>query len=236
LLVGVSAQCDYPSAARQIEGIGTFSRPNLEKIISLSPDIVFLTGLEQETIYHNLKKIGVRTIKVFPQDTAELFEDILTVGSVLDCSRAAEVLVAQLKADMKEVLISKKQGVAPSMMIQISNNPLIVAGNNSFVGKLGELAGGSNIAFDVPRVYSRFSLEVALERDPACIFITQRLDAKQLKTYISNNGLGHFQAVQDNFVFADIDPDVILRPGPRFVQGLRAMVEKINAVKERRGL
>ncbi|MBU1061339.1 MAG: ABC transporter substrate-binding protein, partial [Candidatus Omnitrophica bacterium] len=46
-IVGVSSFCDYPLKALEKEKVGTFSQPNIEKILSLRPDIVFCTGLEQ---------------------------------------------------------------------------------------------------------------------------------------------------------------------------------------------
>ncbi len=39
-IVGVSEQCDYPPEAALIEKAGSFIAPDVEKIVSLKPDLV----------------------------------------------------------------------------------------------------------------------------------------------------------------------------------------------------
>ena len=41
-LVGVTAHCDYPPEVDKIQRVGFFGKPNIEKILSLQPDLVLL--------------------------------------------------------------------------------------------------------------------------------------------------------------------------------------------------
>ena len=39
-IVGVSTYCNYPLKAKNKDKVGTFSQPNIEKILSLRPDYI----------------------------------------------------------------------------------------------------------------------------------------------------------------------------------------------------
>ena len=40
LVVGVTTYCDYPPEVQEVERIGGFTDPNIEKIVSLKPDLL----------------------------------------------------------------------------------------------------------------------------------------------------------------------------------------------------
>src|SRR3989338_8102906 len=72
-LVGVSTFCDYPPEVKSKEKIGSFSEPNIEKIVFLKPDLVLATGLEQADAVLKLKKMNINVFTVDPRNFEELF-------------------------------------------------------------------------------------------------------------------------------------------------------------------
>jgi iron complex transport system substrate-binding protein len=51
-VVGVTEYCDYPKGALRKEKIGGFQTVNVEKVVSLEPDLVFATGgIQKEIIF-----------------------------------------------------------------------------------------------------------------------------------------------------------------------------------------
>ena len=46
-LVGVTTYCDYPEAARKIQKVGDTQSPNIEAIIALKPQVVFVSTASQ---------------------------------------------------------------------------------------------------------------------------------------------------------------------------------------------
>jgi len=46
-IIGITQECNYPQTLQQKNIIGSFSAPNIEKIVVLEADAVLLTGMEQ---------------------------------------------------------------------------------------------------------------------------------------------------------------------------------------------
>jgi iron complex transport system substrate-binding protein len=222
-IVGVSSYCNYPLEAREKDKFGTFSDPNIEKIVSVKPDMVFATGLEQTQTVIRLKRLGVKVFVSDPKDVEGLFDSIIQIGQITGKEKESKALVENMRLRI-EAIKGKLKSVAkdkrPRVFIEIWHDPLMTAGPGSIVHEILILAGGENIAYDAPKAYSRFSSEVIIKRNPEVLILgymskvnTQELVSKRL-------GWQGIDAVRNKRIISDIDPDLILRPGPRIVQGL----------------
>lgn len=223
-IVGVTTQCNYPREAQSIEQVATFSgQANLEKITILNPDIIFSTGLEQSPTAQKLKKIGFKVVLVYPESLEQLFGSILEIGKLTDKQDQANALVENMRAEVvkiKHKLSKIPEQKRPKVFIEISPDPLITAGKGSFVDELIKCAGGVNIAYDTQRPYSQFSPELVIQRNPDFIILgymyTQKKDSMQQRI-----GWSEITAVKQGQVISNIHPDLLLRPGPRLIQGLK---------------
>ncbi|MFH0826318.1 MAG: cobalamin-binding protein [Candidatus Omnitrophota bacterium] len=230
-IVAVTSFCNFPEETKKIAKIGTFSEPNIEIIISLKPTIVFATGLEQTLVVSKLKKSGLRVVVSDPKNIAELFESLTQIGKETGKEEAAE----ELKENMLRRLeaVKAKAAVIPaekrvSVFIEIWHDPIMTAGPGSFVDELINLAGARNIANDAPRAYSRFSNEVIIERNPDVIILGYMDKANESTQLIKNRmGWQNIAAVKNDRIVKDIDPDLILRPGPRLVDGLERIYQSL---------
>ncbi len=226
MVVGVSSYCNYPKEVRKKGKIASFSKANIEKIISLKPDIVFTAGLEQGSIIKQLDDFGIKNITIDPKNPEELYKDIIRISTILGIRKEGEALVKNLKIDVFEIKHKIPKGKKPKVLIELWDNPLMVAGEGSFVGELIKLAGGENIAYDAPRPYSRFSPELVIKRNPDCIILGHsQKDA--LSNMYNRVGWSNINAIKSKKVYDDIDPDLILRPGPRFVIGINKIYERL---------
>jgi len=229
-VVGCDNSSDYPAAARRKEKIGSFDRPNIEKIVSLKPDIVFTTSIEQKPAVEKLVSLGLRVVVIYPKDIEGLCSDIERIGELTDRQKQAQDLSAHIiKETVKIKALTDKipQENRPGVFLEIWNDPVITAGSSSFVGQMIEAAGGRNIAYDAGRDYSRFSAELVLERNPDVIILAY-MDSSEIavENLKQRFGWDNINAVKTGRVYNDIDPDIILRPGPRIVEGLAKLYEK----------
>ncbi|MFH1640710.1 MAG: cobalamin-binding protein [Candidatus Omnitrophota bacterium] len=230
-IVAVTSFCNYPEETKKIAKIGTFSEPNIEIIISLKPTIVFATGLEQTPVVSKLKKSGLRVVVSDPKNIAELLESLTQIGKETGKEEAAEKLKESMLRRVEAV--KAKAAVIPaekrvSVFIEIWHDPIMTAGSGSFVDELINLAGARNIANDAPRAYSRFSSEVIIERNPDVIILGYMDKANESTQLIKNRmGWQDIAAVKNNRIVKDIDPDLILRPGPRLVEGLERIYQSL---------
>ncbi len=222
-IVGVSSFCNYPLKAQDKEKIGTFSQPNIEKILSLRPDIVFCTGLEQAPVISKLKQLDLKVYVSDPSNIEELFVSIKEMAALTNRDKDGSDLIDKMKINIKEVtseteLIPEKDRVR--VFVEFWNDPLMSAGRNSFVDELIVLAGGINIAHDVTRAYSYFSPEEVVMRNPDCIILAYMVNEDAAKVIKERLGWKEIRAVKNNRVYSDVNPDVLLRPGPRLVEAL----------------
>ena len=226
MLVGVSSYCNYPPDVKNKEVVGTFSDINIEKIIVLKPDIVFTTGIEQLPIKRKLDEFGIKNITISPKNKDELFRDIIVISNVLGKNVRGEELVNSIKNSLGEIQRKIPKGRKPKVMLELFNKPLMVAGTTSFVGEMIELAGGENIAYDTPRAYSIFSSEVVVERNPDCIILAHGSKGA-IEEVRKRAGWSNISAVKNGKIYDDIPPDLILRPSPRFAEGVSLIYERL---------
>jgi iron complex transport system substrate-binding protein len=103
----------------------------------------------------------------------------------------------------------------------------VTAGRGSFIDELITLAGGTNITYDTKRAYSYFSPEQVIKRNPDCIILAYMSNEKPLKIIGERLGWKDISAVKHNRIYNDINPDLILRPGPRLIEGLKELHKKL---------
>ncbi|MCX5701167.1 MAG: helical backbone metal receptor, partial [Candidatus Omnitrophica bacterium] len=138
-IVGVSSFCNYPGQAKSKAKVGDFSRPSIETIISLKPDYIFCTGLEQAPVIYQLRKLGLNVYVADPSSFDELFSSISKIGKITNKTKQAEALIVKMKADIKT--ITSKTELIPQdkkikVFIEIWHEPLMTAAKGSFVDEL----------------------------------------------------------------------------------------------------
>jgi len=229
-IVGVSSFCNYPEKAKTKEQVGTFSQPNIEKIVFLKPDYIFCTGLEQNTTIQKLNQLKLNTYVADPTNTEELLNTIREIGKLTGRQKQAGELTAKMNCDIDaasslsgKVAMKKR----PKVFLEFWNNPLMTAGKGSFIDELITLAGGVNIAGDLNRSYGYFSPEEVIRRNPDCIIVAYMVNDEPAKELSRRPGWDKVSAVKNKRVYADINPDIMLRPGPRFAQGVKELHQRL---------
>jgi len=230
-VIGVTTFCNYPPEVKNKGKIGTFSQPNVEDILFLNPDLTFATGLEQASIVQKLKQLGLKVYISYPSSLDELLNSIEEIGKLTNREKEAHDLTNQMKnkvGQIKRKVESIPEDKRPKVFVEIWHDPLMTAGSGSFVDELITLAGGINIAHDTPRAYCYFSPEQVIERNPDCI-IFGYMDEQLSQPGVRNRlGWNKIKAIRNNRLYNDINPDLFLRPGPRLIEGLEKIYQKLH--------
>lgn len=230
-IVGVSSFCNYPQEVKNKKVVGSFSEPNIEEIVSLKPDYIFCTGLEQAPIITKLRHLNLKVYVADPKNIKELFDSIIDIAKITGREEIAKNLISMIAEQIDAVKLKTKDislDKRPKVFIEIWHNPLLTAGKNSFVDELITLAGGINIASKVKRPYSIFSSEEVIKQNPDYIIITY-MDKEMPKKMLERRfGWNQISAVKNDRVYNDINSDLLLRPGPRIVEGLKELYKKLH--------
>jgi iron complex transport system substrate-binding protein len=223
-IIAVSSYCTWPARAKEKEKIGSFSNPNIEKIITLKPDLVMVTGMEQENIRSLLSSLGIKYISVEPKDIDELMSSIEQIGIITGSLTKAKTINKEIRDVLETIQIAVSETgdyPKPRVYMEIWHDPIMSPGRGSFVNDMITRAGGVNITSDIRRSYSRIDPEQIIFRNPEKIILAYMKPDIWVRENFSNRpGWRDIQAVKEKKIYTGIDPDIILRPGPRVSQGL----------------
>lgn len=224
-VVGVTTYCNYPPEVAGTERVGGFSNPSLERILALEPDLVLLTSHEQGALLSKLEGVDLPSFVVYPQSIAELAKVTREVGRLIGAREAA----AGLSQELEQLLETPAPSRRPRVFIEIGADPLMTAGDDSFVGEMIRLAGGENVAQGLPRRYAVINAERVITADPEVIIIAH--PAASRATVAERLGWEGIDAVRSGRVFDDIDPDLIMRASPRVAQGVAELRERMATAR-----
>ena len=220
-LVGRSDYCNYPEEASVVPSIGSLSEPNVEKILELQPDIVFVSEHMKEDIVKNLEDLGTEIVVISnAEDINGSYDIIKRVGDIINAKDKAQELVVSLAKEIEDISEKVKEHDMPKVyyVVGFGKDGDYTATGDTFVAQMLEAAGGANIAKDATGW--KYSLEKIIEQDPEYIFISQNYGMKE--EFELAEGYKELSAVKNNKVI-EIDDDLINRQGPRLAQGVRSL-------------
>ena len=91
-IVGVTNWCNYPLKAQQIEKIGDISPLNLEKIVSLHPDLILAHELNGAEAIDRLAAFGLPVLVLKPTDFGDIIAAVELTGQATGRAGAAAAL------------------------------------------------------------------------------------------------------------------------------------------------
>ncbi len=219
-VVGVTTFCDYPPEAITKEKIGDTVRPNIEKIIALKPDLVIVsTSSQLEQVVANLGALGIPVYVSNPRNLDGVLSSINGIGELIGEQARASELTANLRARIEAVKQITGSESRPRVLFILGTEPLITVGGGTFIDDLIARAGGLSISSDAGGEYPQYSLETAVAKQPEVIFISSgvELPARLKQTPAAEAGRVY-----------RLDDNLVLRPGPRVVDGLEQMAARIR--------
>ena len=231
-VVGVTEYCNYPEAAKTKPKVGGFSTVDIEKVVSLRPDLVLATQIHSKTIIPALEKLGLTVVALTPSSLTGVLDSITLVGKITGQSKEASELVKDLSTRIKAIA-DKTQKLSPAQRPRVFyvtwHDPLMTAGTGTLSNDVISQAGGQNIASDITGDKT-IDLETVINRDPEVIIVSVGMGTGEDSPwqYIkSESRLKNTQALLTDRVYK-IDGDLIHRPGPRIVEALEQMAQFIH--------
>lgn len=230
-IVGVTEYSYYPPEAQRKPKIGSYISINMERVLSLKPDLVIAT--KDGNPPHVVEMLDQSKIPVYvinPRTLDEIIHTIFELGNVVKVSGDIQKEIANLKERM-EVVSKKAKKMRPiKVFLQINIKPIITVGKDTLHNDIINRAGGINIFGDSGTAYPRISVEEVIRRAPEVILIS------------SMERDGHFEeakkewlrwdtipAVRNNRIYV-VDSDLIDRPTPRAVSGLEYIFNLLSGL------
>lgn len=228
-LVGVTTYSDYPPQARRIQQIGSYVHPDLERIVSLAPDLCLaIKDGNPRDVVSRLESFGIPVYAVDPRDLNGVMAALSAMGGLLNTEDTAGRIVADMHRRIRAVEDRVMQADhRPRVFFQIGVSPIVSVGTHTFIHELIVQAGGINVA-QGPVPYPRFSREQVLDLAPEVIIITS-----MARTAVFNQVKAGWQqwpdlpAVRNDRIFIQ-ESNLFDRPTPRLVDALEILARLIH--------
>ena len=228
-VVGVSDHCDHPPEVAGLPRVGSFLLPVVESVLALEPDLVITPPSPgNRNAVEALIRAGVAVEVVGEGTIADLRYAIARLGSRLAMGPEAGRLLARLDAELAALPGAGTEQSRPRVALVLTRRPLVLAGPDSYLGELIELAGGDNIATAAGGPWPRVAWEFLVASAPEVIIDLSMDGVGSTAALKAWRDHGELPAVAGGRVHAP-DTGLYARPGPRLGQAARGLAEMIGA-------
>jgi iron complex transport system substrate-binding protein len=231
-LVGCTIYCQRPPEAKRKEKVGTVIGINLEKIVSLHPDLILATSLTNPEAKEKLMNLGIKVIG-FPEakNFSEICKHFLELGKVVGKDKEAKNIIDTVKNKVDSIEMKIKGLPKLRVFIQIGARPLVTVTGDSFVNDFIEFAGGINIAKRLKNI--RYSRESVIKDNPdVIIIVTMGIKGEEEKEIWQRYKT--LKAAREDRIYI-VDSDLLCSPTPvSFAETLEKISQILHSEDEQK--
>src|SRR5579859_4035237 len=236
-IVGVDFYTNYPASVMKLPQVSDANgKYNIEQIVALKPDLVLSYGNLTQQYDSKLKSLGLNVVVLPVANFNQALQQILLVGRLTFTQDAASKLVGQLQQQIDQVKSVVTGTPAPKVMIELDYSTPgkpYVFGGGSFGDDLLIDANGTDIFHDNTsgQGYPQVSDEAVIAANPQYVILTE--DPKYgggPATVYKRPNWSNIDALKNKHVYY-VNSDLMSRPGPRLVEGLRCVAQLVHPDK-----
>jgi iron complex transport system substrate-binding protein len=233
-VVGVSSFDRFPPEIATIPKVGALLDPDLERILSLKPDLVVIYH-SQADLRTQLERARVPVHIYSHAGLAVVSKTLRSVGKRIGLAGAAGTLSATIESRIAEIRARSSRQARPRTLIVFGRENyalrgIYASGGVGFVHDMVTVAGGDNVFADIKREAVQATTELILARRPEVILelradpITPEVERKELAVW---KQLASVPAVTSGRVQIIADPRTVI-PGPRVVEGIETIAGRLH--------
>jgi iron complex transport system substrate-binding protein len=229
-VVGVSSFDKTPAEVATRPRVGALLDPDVERILSLKPDLVVTYG-SQEALHEQLARAGIAAFTYRHGgigDTLATLEEIGTRTGHGDAGREAAQL---LRARLTAVRMRVDGRPRPRVLLIFGREPgsirnVWASGGKGFLHELLDVAGADNVFADVDRENVQATSELLLARAPEVIveLQTERRAPESPSPWLALPGI---PAVKSGGIVT-LQGDQFVVPGPRLGAAAEALARALH--------
>ncbi|MEL7362139.1 MAG: helical backbone metal receptor [Bacteroidota bacterium] len=212
--------CNAPEAALALRPISTYPLDR-EALLAVKADLVIGTDqVNDPSVGDDLAPLSIPAFYLSFETLADVPRALRAVGDLLGTRDAAEAAAERFEARLGAALPAGPD--APRVLLLIGDDILYGFGRASYVHDLVARAGGRSITADLDGEGVTLSSEWVLTQAPEIIVVLAGTDYGVGDLRAAQPAWAEVPAVQDEAV-CGLDPDLIVRPGPRLAEGMSAL-------------
>jgi iron complex transport system substrate-binding protein len=220
----------YPPEASDIPDVSTFdSGVDIERVVSLEPDVVFAGGNfgTPPDAIERLRSLGVPVVVLYAPTVDAVFSDIELVGQAVGRADEAAAIVERMEAAFDETAEAVANEPKPRLFYELDATGAIYGpADRSFLAEMISLAGAQPITTGSPDKFD-IAVERLIEADPEVILLADAAFGMTADQVAARPGWDVMTAVKEGDI-RPIDDQTVTRPGPRLHLGLSLLAATIH--------
>ncbi|ARK30246.1 ABC transporter substrate-binding protein [Halalkalibacter krulwichiae] len=232
-VVGRSDWDNYPEEVLEIESIGGMEF-DVEKIISLSPDVVLAhesgVGSGEEGL-NQIRNANIPVVVVPNSNSlADVYEAIEFIGAVTGYQDESSTIVSEMQtafAAIEDKASAISEDERKRVWVEIGPAPEIyTTGSGTFMDEMLSLINAVNVAGD-EEGWPMFTEEEAVAFNPDVILLTYgHYFENATESVLSRAAWADIPAVANNEIY-EVVSDEVERPGPRLTKGVEQIAKAV---------
>lgn len=233
-VVAVSSFDRFPPEVEHVPKVGALLDPDMERILSLKPDLVFIYRTQLD-LQAQLERARIPVYAYAHAGLADVTDTIRRIGQRTGVADRGEKLAAGIEARLDAVRARTRNGPRPRTLVVFGRDALALrgifaSGGRGFVHDMLVAAGGENVFADMQREAVQATTELIIARRPEVILelradpIDRATEAKERQTW---KALSSVPAVRTGRIHIIADPRTVI-PGPRVAEGLEVLARTLH--------
>lgn len=228
-LIGRGEYCDYPAEVLDVPSVKSGMETNLEQIISLNPEVLLMSAMDQTKEQVNMLEQAGITVVVSDADTiADTYESITMIGTLMGKDAEAAQIIQDMESTFAE--LSEKTAGLEEKTVYFEVSPLEyglwAAGTGAFMDEIAQILHVKNVFSDVAD-WGEVSEEQVLERNPDYIVSVAMYFGEgptPEEEILSRTGWENITAIKEGNVL-NVANNELSRPAPRLAEGAKILYE-----------
>lgn len=230
-IAGTIIRSDYPAAARQIPRIGDGMNVDVEKALSLQPDVVigWQSSGAVQTLGPVFERLHVPVLYSRPESLNDIPSEIIRYGKLFGTEARANAAAQTLQRRIAVLEERYAQRRPVTVFIEIGTSPLYTIGGEPLLRDALRICGGVNIFATSPIAAPQVSMESVLVKNPNVV-LTPAKDTARLEEARGRWAGLNLPAALNGQVYG-LDPDELFRPGPRLVDATEVLCRHLDKAR-----
>lgn len=232
-LVGAVDYSDFPEAANRVPRVGGYSRPDLEAIVALKPDLVLTwQSGNSEAMVAKLKSLGLTVFQSQPDRLEDIPANIEKMGRLAGTEVEANKAAARFRQRLGNLRKQYAGLAAVPVFYQVWHRPLLTVGGGQIISDVISLCGGENVFAALPAKAPGVSIEAVLATDPEAV-VASGMGRDAVVGLEDWRRWTQLKAtVRGNLFF--VPSDLMQRPTPRLLDGAEQLCRHLETARGRR--
>ncbi len=212
-IIATVEYADEPTAASRIPRVGDAQAFDIERILSLQPDVVVVWSSGNSPA--SIAKLAALRLPLYRHrvDTLTgLAASVRRLGAVANTPRDAESSATDIEQRLARLRARAKAAVPPRVLLQVWNTPLYTVGARQPMSEALELCGTRNLFADLDDPGPAVTVESVIARNPE-IIVAAGEEVQAQRWLDAWRKFGTLDAVRRGNLIAFADP-AFTRTGP----------------------